>query len=163
MKVKLIFALTFLSSIFLSSCGETNFKAINSSKPLDIKYVALDKKLLYQEGEAKPFALFFYTSTCGICAIQAPILQEIYEEREFNFIAVIGDKPAYDDALKYSLNMSFPIIYESMAVNYLRRAVGGIYGVPVLFIYNSRGQMYKKFIGLTPKSVIKEAINGSSQ
>ena len=51
-------------------------------------------------------------------------------------------------------DINFPLIFDKDSVLFLSNAVGGISGVPATFIYNKDNK--KRFLGLTPKSVIEK-------
>ena len=109
-----------------------------------------------------PFILFFFTTTCGVCKAQIPILQEIVQEladENTKIYGILGNAPSADLAQKYaeSSAISLPIFYENSARRFFSQIVGGVKGVPVIVIFKD-GKIKEKFIGLTPKGVIKSAL-----
>ena len=109
-----------------------------------------------------PFILFFFTTTCGVCKAQIPILQEIAQElanENIKIYGILGNAPSVDLAQQYAREnaISLPIFYENSARRFFSQIVGGVKGVPVIVIFKD-GKIDKRFIGLTPKSVLKRAI-----
>ena len=152
---KIIFLL--LSSIFLASCFDGSYADLNSEEKVSLKYRAIEKK--FDNESEKPFALFFYNSDCAICSIQAPILETLYKEKGFRFYAILGDKFDRNEALKYKKGMSFPIMYEKKAREYLGKVVGGIFGVPVIYFYDKNGIFDRRFLGLASAELLNAQIN----
>ncbi len=110
-----------------------------------------------------PFALFFFTTTCGVCKAQIPILQEIASESASSgarIYAILGNVPNKQKAMEYvSANaMSLPLFYESEAKRFFSQIVGGVKGVPVVVVFDKEGRVKERFVGLTPKSVLKSAL-----
>ncbi len=114
----------------------------------------------YQKDNA-PFALFFFTTSCGVCKAQIPILQEIASENGgARIYAILGNAPNEQKAREYaSANaMSLPLFYESEAKRFFSQIVGGVKGVPVVVVFDKDGRVKERFIGLTPKSVLKSSL-----
>ena len=110
-----------------------------------------------------PFILFFFTSTCGVCKVQIPILQEIVNESANNgarIYAILGNAPDRRKAVEYANAnaMSLPLFYESGAKRFFSQIVGGVKGVPVVVVFDKDGKIKERFIGLTPKSVLKSTL-----
>ena len=107
-----------------------------------------------------PFALFFFTTTCGVCKAQIPILQEIAKSNGARIYAILGNAPDRRKAVEYaSANaMSLPLFYESGAKRFFSQIVGGVKGVPVVVVFDKDGKIKERFIGLTPKSVLKSTL-----
>ena len=113
--------------------------------------------------DTAPFALFFFTTTCGVCKAQIPILQEIADEladENTKIYGILGNAPSADLAQKYAKSnaITLPIFYESKAKRFFTQIIGGVKGVPVIVIFKD-GKIKERFIGLTPKGVIKSALD----
>ena len=113
--------------------------------------------------DTAPFALFFFTTTCGVCKAQIPILQEIADEladENTKIYGILGNAPSADLAQKYAKSnaITLPIFYESKAKRFFTQIIGGVKGVPVIVIFKD-GKTKERFMGLIPKGVIKKALN----
>ena len=113
--------------------------------------------------DSAPFVLFFFTTTCGVCKAQIPILQEIASESASNgarIYAILGNAPNEQKAREYaSANaMSLPLFYEGEAKRFFSQIVGGVKGVPAIVVFDKEGRVKERFIGLTPKSVLKSSL-----
>ncbi|MDR2791071.1 MAG: TlpA family protein disulfide reductase [Campylobacteraceae bacterium] len=165
MKKALFFA--FFALIF-SACskniGEKNHIALNgkngAADTVTTHFSASNKTLKLESG--KPFMLFFTSTACGACDEAVPYMNyfaEKYADR-FETIGVMNGNLGFDKGLEVlkAKNINFKVILESKSVEYLSRAVGGIYGTPVFYIYDKDGALKKRFLGLTPQSKIEESI-----
>ena len=111
--------------------------------------------------DSAPFALFFFTTSCGVCKAQIPILQEIASGNGGTRIyAILGNVPNEQKAREYaSANaMSLPLFYEGEAKRFFSQIVGGVKGVPAIVVFDKEGRVKERFIGLTPKSVLKSSL-----
>ena len=104
------------------------------------------------------FVLFFFTTTCGVCKAQIPILEQL-NTQGIRIYAILGD---LSDAKKVNdftnaNKISLPLFYESGAKRFFTSAVGGVKGVPVMAVFKE-GKMTEKFIGLTPRGTLLKAI-----
>ena len=114
--------------------------------------------------DSAPFALFFFTTSCGVCKAQIPILQEIASESASSgarIYAILGNVPNEQKAREYaSANaMSLPLFYEGEAKRFFSQIVGGVKGVPAIVVFDKGGRVKERFIGLTPKSIISGALS----
>ena len=106
-----------------------------------------------------PFILFFFTSTCGVCKAQIPILEQL-SAQGIRIYAILGDIPDISKASAFASahKISLPLFYESSAKRFFSQIVGGVKGVPVVVIFDKNGKIKERFIGLTPKGVLKGAL-----
>ncbi|AJC91169.1 TlpA family protein disulfide reductase [Campylobacter subantarcticus] len=148
--------LALISIFFLNACSNNEFKTLNSKYNYIFDYDGFKKTLKIQNSN-HAYALFFLTQDCGACDAQIPILNELYKERKFLILAVLNGVKLKEDAQKILLEkkLDLPLIYEAKASSFLSKAVGGIYGVPVIVFFDEKGNRYEKFIGLTPKSILE--------
>ena len=49
-------------------------------------------------------------------------------------------------------HIDYDVISDKVSVDYFSKAVGGVMGVPAIFVFDGEGNLKKRFIGLTPKS-----------
>ena len=88
------------------------------------------------------------------------VLNELKNAQEFDFFVVLNDSPNKADATLYaqSHDIKFPLFYEQKASEFLARAVGGIYGVPVIVFFDKQGLKIQTFIGFTPQNVLDKVL-----
>lgn len=143
--------------LFFIGCDD-GMIALNSQNPIKFTFLAKEKILKLDENKA--YGLFFFTKSCGACIKQVRILNDILEKENFKVIAVLGDAKDYEDAkdIAKAKNINFPLIFAKDDANFLSNSVGGILGVPAIFFYDNQGKLDKKFLGLTPKSVLENQI-----
>ncbi|WP_291951492.1 TlpA disulfide reductase family protein [Campylobacter sp.] len=150
----------FLALIFiLNACASNEFKVLNSDKNLEFLYDGFEKTLKIKD-QNQPYALFFLTQDCGVCKAQIPILNTLYKMRNFKIIAVLNGVSDEDKARQNIIekNILFPLLYQTKASLFLSKAVGGVYGVPVIVFIDENGVLKEKFIGLTPKNILENQI-----
>ena len=150
------------SSNFASSDLDSSLVSLAQNDELDSPSLAEGARGWVESAKNQPFILFFFTTTCGVCKAQIPILQEIAQEladENIKIYGILGNAPNKDLAQKYTESnaISLPIFYENAARRFFSQIVGGVKGVPVIVIFKD-GKIDKRFIGLTPKSVLKRAI-----
>lgn len=118
----------------------------------------IDSPVLSTQGA--PFGLFFFTSTCGVCAAQIPILQEIRAKDGIEIYAILGNihDRGKAEAFLREKGIVLATFYERGAKAFFANLVGGVSGVPVLVLFDENGVMREKFLGLTPKSTLLSAM-----
>ncbi|MGX3011338.1 TlpA family protein disulfide reductase [Helicobacter sp. 23-1044] len=151
-------------AILLCGCLESKgeFEAINAGKINAVYENGVLKIIESNTDFSQNFILFFFTTTCGVCKAQIPILQEIAQELEnenIKIYGILGDAPNKDLAQKYAKEsaISLPIFYENSARRFFSQIVGGVKGVPVIVIFKD-GKVKEKFVGLIPKGKILSAL-----
>ena len=154
------FALIFFAAFFLNACDfNRNFAALNSEKQYKFEFNGFEKRLHF--GSQKPFGLVFFGKNCGVCKAQMRVLNELKNAQKFDFFVVLNDSPNKADATLYaqSHDIKFPLFYEQKASEFLARAVGGIYGVPVIVFFDKQGLKTQTFIGFTPQNVLEKELS----
>lgn len=145
-------------AILLCGCleNEAHFDALNLGT-INANYNNQTLTLSQDSSENSDFILFFFTSTCGVCKEQIPILEDLHKQN-IRIYGILGDKSQAIKAREFidSSNITMPIFYESNARRFFTNAIGGVKGVPVIAIFKN-GKVQQKFIGLTPKSVLLNA------
>lgn len=149
-------------AILLCGCGESRaeFDALNAGK-INVVYENQTLKIAESRADSAPqnFILFFFTSTCGVCKAQIPILEQL-SAQGIKIYAILGDMPDISKASAFASahKISLPLFYESSAKRFFSQIVGGVKGVPVVVVFDKEGRMKERFIGLTPKSILKGAL-----
>lgn len=146
-------------SLCFAGCFDNKFTT-TEGKAYKFSFNGFEKRLSY--GENKPYALVFFTKDCGVCGEQIRVLNALKERYDFEFLVVLSGVKDKADAQLWAQkkNLTLPLFYGARASEFLSRAVGGIYGVPVIVFVGENGILGKTFSGLTPQSVLdKELAN----
>jgi thiol-disulfide isomerase/thioredoxin len=160
MKKILFFAVLIAIFSGCSKIGEKNHIALNSQTSITTFFSASNKTITLKEN--KPFMLFFFSSDCGACKEAIPYINFFDEKyaQNFEIVGVMGGSLGFDKDIEILKNydIKFKVISDTQSVDYLSRAVGGIYGVPVFYMYDKEGKLANKYLGLTPKNKLEESI-----
>lgn len=144
-------------AILLCGCleNEANFDALNLGK-ISATYANKMLAITQDSSDNSDFMLFFFTSTCGVCKEQIPILEEL--SQNIRIYGILGDISNTQKAQYFieSSKITMPIFYQSNARRFLANASNGIKGVPVIVVFKN-GKVAQKFIGLTPKGILASA------
>jgi len=166
----------FVVLIFALSLG---LLEISRSKPKKIECVGEERgaprfTLLNLKGEkvdsadfqGKVILLNFWATWCSPCRQEIPSLNDLYHQYKGEGLAVIGialDRGGAEEMQKF---------VEKFRVDYINvmgdeavvkafssiPGIGPIQGIPVTFIIDRKGQICRRFVGLTEKRVLEEAI-----
>ncbi|ANE35677.1 protein disulfide reductase, TlpA family [Campylobacter iguaniorum] len=149
--------------LFLASCGDgsRHHMSLNDKNGFDTTY-NVEQKELKISGWDKPYMLFFFSTMCGACESQVPIINELIKEYGENIkvYGVMGDTKGFDSdifVLKEK-NINFPTTSVPKSVSYLSSVVGGVMGTPVTYVFDKNGRITKQFLGLYPKSAFEGEI-----
>lgn len=153
----LLFALVFIA------CGDgsRHHMSLNDKNGFDTIY-DVSKKELKVMGWDKPYMLFFFSTMCGACEEQVPIINDLIKEYDgsIKVYGVMGDTNGFDGdmfVLKEK-NISFSTTSVPKSVSYFSNIVGGVMGTPVTYIFDKNGKITKQFLGLYPKSAFENEI-----
>ncbi|MBR8461605.1 TlpA family protein disulfide reductase [Campylobacter sp. faydin G-24] len=160
---KAIFSLLFMILV-LFGCGNDGYNknhiVLNSPNGVKTQYFPEDRRLMMNDGKA--YMLFFFGTSCGVCMAQAPIINEIYSEfrDKFSIYGIFGPSLGFDKdlAIIKEHNINYNVISDKISVDYFSKVVGGVMGVPAIFIFDSHGNLKRRFIGLTPKPTLENEI-----
>lgn len=146
-------------ALFLLGCVDEYKKhhiTLNDPNGIDTQFFPKDQRLKIGD---KPYLLFFFGADCGVCKVQIPALNELYSEffTKVEFIGVLGPSKGFDKdmALLDEHKVKFKTTSDKVSIDYFSKAVGGVMGVPVIYIFDSDGNIKERLIGLTPKSVLE--------
>ena len=151
------------AAAMIAGCGNSGFDkhhiSLNSPKGVDTHYFSEGRRL---KTDGKPYMLFFFGTSCGACVAQAPIVNEIYSELKdkFGVYGIFGPSLGFDkdiDMVKHH-GIAYDVISDKVSVDYFSKAVGGVMGVPAIFVFDGEGNLKKRFIGLTPKATLENEI-----
>jgi peroxiredoxin len=111
----------------------------------------------------------FWATWCGPCREELPLLNQIHREYRDRGVAVIGislDRKEPSEVKKFldSLQIEYLNLTggEEVFEKYSRIAdLGPIRGIPATFIIDRKGVICQRFLGLTGKKVLEEAIRAA--
>ncbi|MDR1285861.1 MAG: redoxin family protein [Campylobacteraceae bacterium] len=152
-----------LSAFLFCSCsniGEKNHIVLNDTNPLKTTFSPSNKTLNINNKRA--FMLFFFSTDCGACKEAVPSINFFAQKYSdsFDIIGVMNQSMGFDKDIELlrAQNIIFKVVSDSKSVEYLSRVVGGVYGVPVIYMYDKDGRVSSKFLGLTPQNKLEEEI-----
>lgn len=108
----------------------------------------------------KPFVAVYWATHCKYCVAEIPHLVKLYskyKDRVDFFAPLAENKPAKEiqDFAKYH-NVNYDILMGD-DVFVLAKAMGGVRGIPAIFIFDKNGEMSSNFVGaVTPEILEKE-------
>ena len=150
--------------LFFVACGNDGFLrhhiSLNDPNGVDTQYFTEGRRLVMKDN--KPYMLFFFGTSCGACVAQSPIVNELYTKfkDKFSIYGIFGPSLGFDkdlDIIKHH-NIYYNVISDKVSVDYFSKAVGGVMGVPAIYIFDKDGNLKKRFIGLTPKGALEDEI-----
>ena len=100
----------------------------------------------------------FFATWCPPCIEEIPALVKLQKKYGADSFSVIGlsvdqggDKVVRKMIEKKSIN--YPVV---MADTQVMQDFGGVFGIPVTFLINKKGNVVKKYTGYTPMSVLEK-------
>jgi len=124
----------------------------------DFTLLTLDGTQQYTLSDLKgrPVAVFFWTSWCYYCALQAPDLETLYQRYRDQGFLVLGvglDDPAALQQKAEALGLTFPVGYNPYA-----GVLYGVEAIPYTFIIDRSGSVSSSWLGLQPIATLEAAI-----
>jgi len=116
--------------------------------------------------KGKVIVLEFWATWCAPCREEIPVLNQIYRSYKEKGLVVIGislDRKPPQEVKKFldGIQVEYPNVMgdEEIFEKYSQLAnVGPIRGIPATFIIDRQGQICRKFMGLTEKRILEEAL-----
>jgi len=116
--------------------------------------------------KGKVILIEFWATWCGPCREEIPYLNELHKKYNREGLAVIGismDRKEPEEIKKFleKLGVDYPnlmgneTVYE--AYSHLP-GLGPLHGIPATFLIDRQGRVSQRFLGLTGKRVLEEAI-----
>ena len=171
--------LTISGFVVLAFALSLGLLEISGSKPKKIECVGEERgaprfTLLNLKGEkvdsadfqGKVILLNFWATWCSPCRQEIPSLNDLYHQYKEEGLAVIGislDRGGAEEIQKFVEKFRVDYI-NAMGDEAVVKAfssipgIGPIQGIPVTFIIDRKGQICRRFVGLTEKRVLEEAI-----
>lgn len=132
---------------------------LNDKSGFDTVWEGAEKRLKIV-GYERPFMLFFFTSTCGACKEQIPVLNEVSRENGVRVLGVLGDGAGFDRDMDVlcEKGVSFPTVSDKKSVSYFANIAGGVMGTPLTLLFDAKGRLAKSFLGFYPRSAFENAL-----
>ena len=108
--------------------------------------------------EGKTLLLTFFATWCPPCLEEVPTLiqlQNKYRDDNFSVIGLSVDQGGAR-AVKRLIekkSINYPVF---MADSKIMEDFGGVYGIPVSYLVNKKGNVVKKYTGYVPKSILEK-------
>ena len=108
----------------------------------------------------KALFITFFATWCPPCMQEIPTLKKVQKEYRDQGFSVIGlsvdqEGPRVVTKLVKKRSINYPIL---MADNKTTRGFGGVYGIPVSFLVNKKGNVVKKYTGYVAHSILDKDI-----
>ena len=102
----------------------------------------------------------FWATWCPPCRKGIPDLIDL-KKKYGNDLVIIGvsvDTDSKDEVVPFikEYGINYPVVYGNMSVY---AQYGGIRSIPTSFIINQEGKVFKKYVGLIPKTTYMSDIN----
>ncbi|MFY9074994.1 thioredoxin [Malaciobacter mytili] len=183
MQFKKIAFLSILLTLFITGCsdskveeeGKTTAEKIQRKtefnlQKLDGTTITIKKQeenLIFMGLENKVILLNFFTTWCPPCKAEIPHLNNLKDKypNDIEIIAVSlaqedGNLPTNDilQTFKEEFNIKYQLV--NSAENYeLAKEMGGIRTIPTMFLFNPKGELKQKYIGIVPEEMLETDIN----
>lgn len=100
----------------------------------------------------------FFTTWCAPCLAEIPHLNKLQDKHkdELNIIGILLEDKSNDELEKFinENNINYKIAQGEN--NYLlAKALGGISGIPTLFLYTKNGTLFNQYLGLIPEEMLQ--------
>lgn len=100
----------------------------------------------------------FFATWCQPCKVEVPVINNLSEKfkDKINFYGILTqDSVGLDKLSEFAKNsgVKYGLAYGEENNRFVE-AVGGIYGMPYMIIYNSKGEFVAKFLGLMPEEIL---------
>jgi peroxiredoxin len=119
----------------------------------DLKHQKLDLHAY----RGKVVLLNFWATWCALCQLEMPRFvawQNQYGTRGLQIIGIsMDDDPALARKIFYKLNLNYPV---AMGDEQLGKLYGGVLGLPLTYLIDSKGKVQAQFQGETDLKLIEE-------
>jgi thiol-disulfide isomerase/thioredoxin len=150
-------------AILLISIGILVFLVTNSFSSTQMPQFELPdaingEKVSSSSFEGKTLLLTFFATWCPPCLEEVPTLIQLQNEYRDDNFSVIGLSVDQGGAravkrLIEKKSINYPVV---MADSQIMEDFGGVYGIPVAFLINKKGNVVKKYTGYVPKSILEK-------
>lgn len=169
----------FIICIFFTSCERSNKENIDENASADIvESITQGDKINFSltlmndenlfikaEGEKLSFSVenkavlfVFFTTWCTPCLAEIPSLNRLWEKYNdsIEIIGVLLEDKTREDLEEFvrKNNLKFKVAIGEN--NYLlSKVIGGVNGIPTLYLYNKNGRLLNQYLGLIPEEMLE--------
>lgn len=177
MKIKKILLLVAISCLFIACSNDKEKQqndvnlsteaSINQSDDMNFKLNLIDggsisvKKentVLNFNDEDKATLFVFFTTWCTPCIAEIPHLNKLQEKynNDFNIVGVLLEDKSNDEIQKFIEQHKISYKVANGENNYLlAKALGGVNGIPTMFLYNKHSKLINQYLGLIPEEMLE--------
>ncbi len=153
--------LLLINTLFLTLLfNVSSLQAATKMPAFSLPLVVSGKQVSSEVFANKALLITFFATWCPPCIQEVPTLIQLHQEFGPDGFSVVGlsvdqEGPKVVARLvsKYSIN--YPVL---MADNKTTRSFGGVYGIPVSFLVNKKGNVVKRYTGYVPHSILMKDI-----
>ncbi|HEF9750239.1 TPA: TlpA family protein disulfide reductase [Campylobacter coli] len=177
MKIKKVFTLAILLSFFVA-CSNDKEKdqsdmnasvqsSLSQSENLRFNLNLIDGNSIFikKDNENLNFAdgdkatLFvFFTTWCSPCIAEIPHLNKLQEkyEEQFNIVGVLLEDKSDEELRAFAQKNQILYKIANGENNYLlAKILGGVNGIPTMFLYDKNSQLINQYLGLIPEEMLE--------
>ncbi|EFP6608387.1 TlpA family protein disulfide reductase [Campylobacter jejuni] len=141
--------------------------SINQSDDMNFKLNLIDGGLisikkenavLNFNDEDKATLFVFFTTWCTPCIAEIPHLNKLQEKynNDFNIVGVLLEDKSNDEIQKFIEQHKISYKVANGENNYLlAKALGGVNGIPTMFLYNKHSKLINQYLGLIPEEMLE--------
>ncbi|MEE8330063.1 MAG: TlpA disulfide reductase family protein [Thermodesulfovibrionia bacterium] len=151
----LLFSSLLVYPHFISASDEKPYKKAPHFTLSDIK----GKSVSLSDFKGKVILIDFWATWCRFCRLSIPMFASLYDEYRDKGFEVIGIALEYDGGKKLKIfakenRIPYTLLVgsEKLARKYLA------FGVPTRFLINRKGEIVKRFIGVSDRDIFESAI-----
>lgn len=136
----------------------TTVFAATKMPSFDLSEVVSGKRISSNSFEGKALLITFFATWCPPCVQEIPTLitlQNAYKNKGFSVVGLSveqGNVKAVKKIIKKK-SINYPVM---MADSKTMQKFGGVYGIPVSFLVNKKGNVVKKYTGYIPRSILEK-------
>jgi len=175
MRLKNLLLIPVLATLLLTGCSDKNASGSDSSgtvllntldgNTLNVNYtpgrIAKFKDLSIPGTENKIVFLDFFSTSCGPCRDEIPHLvnlQEKYKD-DFQVIGVLVENKTLPEIKDFAHLFNINYTVTNAGEDYeMTQLVGGVRGIPAMFMYDKSGKYFTHYIGAVPQAMIENDI-----
>ena len=180
MKIKKLVLLVFLALFAFTGCEDKekidsdsiSAKAqkatvftLTTSNSQNLELSVQDNKWVFKGLEGKVVMMNFFASWCPPCKAEIPHLLSLKEKYpHFEVVAVLLEQDKSNEEVNEFIkehNINY-IVTNSNVNLQLADAVGGVGTIPTMFLFDSNGVPYQKYIGMVPEEALSVDIQAAT-
>jgi thiol-disulfide isomerase/thioredoxin len=181
MKIKKLFFFTLLSlSLTITGCDKKesiSSDAIAQAVPKDITLnlktttgdnLTVERKKgvwSFEQYPNKSVLVVFFATWCPPCKAEIPHLINLQTkyQNDFQVIAVLAEQNKPNEELTSFMNeykITYPVANSDENFKFAD-AVGGVDGIPAMFLFNKKGELAMQYVGATQEEILDTDISKS--